>query len=240
LGRQEDEKRELDIAQALDPARNYFYTYGFLQVGWTLEQRRQAVEERAPDAPMLRGVLGKEYAIAGRFDESAEEYEKCLRLYGYTEFAELLHSSRTRAGGKAALRDWMRAREKAYLQGVPLSSFGFAFTYASLDDKDNAFRWLENAYQERNWCILYLKDEHNFGPNKEAGLDVVARLVDDGLCVGIKYAVVRDDPSQDPFLENLLSRVDRKFVISGIGERPAVVHLRDWKLPGFTRRWKSG
>jgi len=164
VGRQEDEKRELDIAQALDPARNYFYTYGFLQMGWTLEQRRQAVEERAPDAPMLRGVLGKEYAIAGRFDESAEEYEKCLRLYGYTEFAELLHSSRTRAGGKAALRDWMRAREKAYLQGVLVSSFGFAFTYASLDDKDNAFRWLEKAYQERNWCILYLKDDPVWDP----------------------------------------------------------------------------
>src|SRR5262249_11573404 len=29
-------------------------------------------------------------------------------------------------------------------------------------------------------------------------------------------------------------RVDRARVISGIGERPAVVHMRDWKLPGFT------
>jgi len=98
---------------------------------------------------------------------------------------------------------------------------------------------LERGYREiagaaDTKLILYLKDEHNFGADKEAGLDVVARLVDDGLCVGIKYAVVRDDPSQDPFLENLLRRVDRKFVISGIGERPAVVHLRDWKLPGFT------
>jgi TolB-like protein/DNA-binding winged helix-turn-helix (wHTH) protein len=164
LGRQEDEKRELDIAQALDPARDYSYSFGFLRVGWTLEQQRQAVEERAPDAPMFRGILGKEYAIAGRFDESAEEYEKCLRLYGYTEFAEVVHSSRTRAGGKAALRDWMRAREKAYLQGVPLTSFGFAFTYASLGDKDNAFRWLEKAYQERNWCILYLKDDPVWDP----------------------------------------------------------------------------
>src|SRR2546421_539449 len=42
------------------------------------------------------------------------------------------------------------------------------------------------------------------------------------------------DPSRGAYLEALLSRVDRKFVISGIGERPAVVHLRDWKLPGFT------
>jgi dihydrodipicolinate synthase/N-acetylneuraminate lyase len=82
--------------------------------------------------------------------------------------------------------------------------------------------------------ILYLKDEHNFGQDTEAGLDTVARLVDDGVCVGIKYAVVRDDPARDSYLESLLKRVDRKFVISGIGERPAVIHMRDWKLPGFT------
>jgi dihydrodipicolinate synthase/N-acetylneuraminate lyase len=82
--------------------------------------------------------------------------------------------------------------------------------------------------------ILYLRDEHNFGLDKEAGLDTVARLVDEGVCVGIKYAVVRDDPARDSYLENLLKRVDRKFIISGIGERPAVVHLRDWNLPGFT------
>ena len=82
--------------------------------------------------------------------------------------------------------------------------------------------------------IIYLKDERNFGVNRESGLDAVARLVDDGVCAGVKYAVVRDDPARDAYLEALLSRVDRKFVISGIGERPAVVHLRDWKLPGFT------
>jgi dihydrodipicolinate synthase/N-acetylneuraminate lyase len=82
--------------------------------------------------------------------------------------------------------------------------------------------------------IVYLKDENNFGSDKNAGLDAVARLVDDGICIAIKYAVVRDDPSQDSYLEALLSRVDRKNVISGIGERPAVIHLRDWKLTGFT------
>ncbi|HKE04098.1 MAG TPA: dihydrodipicolinate synthase family protein, partial [Blastocatellia bacterium] len=82
--------------------------------------------------------------------------------------------------------------------------------------------------------ILYLKEESNFGADKEAGLDVVARLVDDGVCVAIKYAVVRQNPANDAYLESLLKRVDRARVISGIGERPAVVHMRDWKLPGFT------
>jgi dihydrodipicolinate synthase/N-acetylneuraminate lyase len=82
--------------------------------------------------------------------------------------------------------------------------------------------------------VLYLKEEHNFGANKEAGLDVVARLVNDGLCSWIKYAVVRQDPSQDAYLDALLQRVPRELVVSGIGERPAIVHLRDFGLAGFT------
>jgi dihydrodipicolinate synthase/N-acetylneuraminate lyase len=82
--------------------------------------------------------------------------------------------------------------------------------------------------------ILYLKAEASFGSDREQGLDAVARLVESKLCVGIKYAVVRDDPRQDAYLEGLLKRVERGVVISGIGERPAVVHLRDFGLPGFT------
>ncbi len=82
--------------------------------------------------------------------------------------------------------------------------------------------------------ILYLKDENNFGADRKAGLDVVARLVDEGVCVAIKYAVVRQNLAEDAYLDYLLKRVDRSRVISGIGERPAVVHMRDWRLPGFT------
>ena len=52
--------------------------------------------------------------------------------------------------------------------------------------------------------------------------------------MAIKYAVVRADPAVDPYLDELLARVDRKFVISGIGERPAVLHVEQWGLPGFT------
>ena len=82
--------------------------------------------------------------------------------------------------------------------------------------------------------ILYLKEENNFGADQEAGLDTVAKLVDEGVCVSIKYAVVRQDPQQDAYLESLLKRVDRSRVVSGIGERPAIVHMREWSLPGFT------
>ena len=82
--------------------------------------------------------------------------------------------------------------------------------------------------------IVYIKSEDAFGHEREEGLDVVGRLVDDGVCVAIKYAVVRDDPRQDSYLDGLLRRVERRRVISGMGERPAVVHLRDFKLGGLT------
>lgn len=115
--------------------------------------------------------------------------------------------------------------------------FPYAMVLPCSDPRDAA--GLERGLREiadvaAGKLIVYLKEENNFGADKNAGLDAVARLVDDGICVGIKYAVVRDDPRQDPYLEALLSRVDRKYVISGIGERPAIDHLRDWKLSGFT------
>ena len=82
--------------------------------------------------------------------------------------------------------------------------------------------------------VLYLKERDNWGRDEARGLDAVGRLVADGVACAIKYAVVQDDPAVDPYLEALLQRVDRKHVISGIGERPAVVHLEQWKLTGFT------
>jgi dihydrodipicolinate synthase/N-acetylneuraminate lyase len=118
---------------------------------------------------------------------------------------------------------------------------GYSFPCAMMlpcgDPRDA--KGLERGYREASDAagmplIVYLKDEANFGGDLEAGLDAVARLVDGGVCVAIKYAVVREDPARDKYLEQLLARVDRGRVISGIGERPAVVHMRDWNLPGFT------
>jgi dihydrodipicolinate synthase/N-acetylneuraminate lyase len=116
-------------------------------------------------------------------------------------------------------------------------TFPCAMALPCADPRDAA--GLERGLQEISEraglpLILYLKDLPNFGPDLEAGLDVVARLVDNGRCVAIKYAIVREDPAQDEYLTALLRRVDRARVISGIGERPAIVHLRDWGLPGFT------
>ena len=59
-------------------------------------------------------------------------------------------------------------------------------------------------------------------------------LAKDGVICAIKYAIVREDPKEDSYLDALVQHVDRSIVISGIGERPAIVHLRDFGLKSFT------
>jgi dihydrodipicolinate synthase/N-acetylneuraminate lyase len=76
--------------------------------------------------------------------------------------------------------------------------------------------------------IVYIKADGYLEPTH------VAALVNDGLVAGIKYATVRSDPREDGYLRALLDIVDRRLVVSGIGERPAIIHLRDFGLQGFT------
>jgi dihydrodipicolinate synthase/N-acetylneuraminate lyase len=76
--------------------------------------------------------------------------------------------------------------------------------------------------------IAYVKDTHTLQP------DDIAALVDEGRICAVKYAVVLEHPEDDPFLTNLLRVVDKQLVISGIGERPAITHLRQFGLPSFT------
>ena len=77
-------------------------------------------------------------------------------------------------------------------------------------------------------ALLYIKHDGFIEPAD------AARLCGDGLVTAIKYATVRTDPARDPYLRELVGLVDPAVIISGIGEQPAIVHLRDFGLGGFT------
>jgi hypothetical protein len=54
----------------------------------------------------------------------------------------------------------MRAVEEYSRKGGYFPVFVPAFTYASLGNRDRAFAWLDKAYAQRNWCIIFLKADH--------------------------------------------------------------------------------
>ncbi len=76
--------------------------------------------------------------------------------------------------------------------------------------------------------VVYLKHDRWLSPS------LVQSLVDDGLVSWIKYAVVRDNPSQDAYLNEVIEVVDPKIIVSGIGEQPAIVHMRDFGVVSYT------
>lgn len=60
-------------------------------------------------------------------------------------------------------------------------------------------------------------------------------LADQGAVFGVKYAVPRSDPSQrDAYLDDLIASIGRDRIISGFGEPPAIHHMMDYRLAGFT------
>jgi dihydrodipicolinate synthase/N-acetylneuraminate lyase len=77
-------------------------------------------------------------------------------------------------------------------------------------------------------AVVYIKND--------GYLDVsdVAALVADGCVSWIKYAVVRPDERQDPYLRDLCQKVDPAMIVSGMGEQPTWAHLQEFGLGGFT------
>jgi len=76
--------------------------------------------------------------------------------------------------------------------------------------------------------VLYVKDENYLA------VDRIGRLDRDGGLLFVKYAIVRQDPADDPFLAALIDEIGSDKIISGIGERPTVVHFQSFGLRGFT------
>ena len=77
-------------------------------------------------------------------------------------------------------------------------------------------------------AVLYIKNDGYIE------IEAVKRLHDDGLLSWIKYAVVRDNPANDPYLRRLVDTIGPSRIVSGIGEQPALTHLREFGLVGYT------
>ncbi|EWM52078.1 dihydrodipicolinate synthetase domain protein [Bordetella holmesii CDC-H635-BH] len=100
-----------------------------------------------------------------------------------------------------------------------------AFPYTDAGLADGVRRFTDRLGRP---AVLYIKAANYLAPA------TLAQLIEEGRIVAVKYAVVRADPAQDDYLAALLQEVDAQHVVSGIGERPAIVHFRRFGLKSFT------
>lgn len=75
---------------------------------------------------------------------------------------------------------------------------------------------------------LYLKSEATIG------IEALGRLVDEGRVLVVKYAIVRPDAADDNYLKALIERITPRRIVSGMGERPTLVHMAQFGLASFT------
>ena len=159
MGRFDEGMREYLRAQELDPG-NYaprpspFYVRR--QFDKSIEMARNDIERHAFGAYPHFELAGS-YEAKGMHDEAIQECEVFLRMQGYENMANSMHSALQAAGYKGALKEWVREMEAARAQGENIPSGELAQLYSVLGDGDHTIAWLEKAYEERDTYLSGLK-----------------------------------------------------------------------------------
>src|SRR6266702_813045 len=120
--------------------------------------------ELDPNFAISYELLGEVYISRGMYRESLSELEKysALSQSGAASLA-LLGYSHARLGERKESLQVIEALKAASKQSL-VPAFSFAVVYAGLEDKDQAFSWLEKAYDERFNRLAYLKVEALWDP----------------------------------------------------------------------------
>ena len=122
---------------------------------------------RFPTFVRARWDLGRAYFDKGQYQRAIAEFEEALRLSGQnaagsaTSRAELAQALARGGRRNEALQMSTYEAERASGYG---SAFNIARIYVALDDKDQAFRWLERAYRGRDADMILLKVLPTFDP----------------------------------------------------------------------------
>ena len=151
-----------------------------------------------------------------------------------SEYAEVVHQLVEQAGPDS----WvipsigssfgMMMDQAALAEKLPVDTF-MVLPQKDITDQAGIERGIRLAVQRMGKpVVLYLKFDRWLPPA------AVERLVNEGYVSWIKYAVVLPDPSNDPYLKELLDVVPSELFVSGMGEQPAICHMRDYRMGGFT------
>jgi dihydrodipicolinate synthase/N-acetylneuraminate lyase len=88
------------------------------------------------------------------------------------------------------------------------------------------WRRLADAYGRP--IVGYLRGDGYVAPKD------LAALIGDGVVCAVKYAVERSDPATDAYLAAIIDAAGTDRLVSGIGERPAIIHWTKFGLHAFT------
>ncbi|MFY9583836.1 MAG: protein kinase [Candidatus Acidiferrales bacterium] len=169
IGRHQEALAESEKAQELDPlslinnvniALLFYFARQYDQV---IEQCRKTLE-MDPNFVVAHAWLGQTYLQKGMFQEAFKEFQTAIELSEGSPFyvAMLGHAY-------AVAEDIPEAQKlldqlKKLSVGAYVSSYSIAEVYVGLGDRDKAFEWLQEAYEERSRALVFLRVEPRLDP----------------------------------------------------------------------------
>ncbi len=160
LGRLDEAEAQIRRAMELDPLNPFFqHLYGAQlmfagRFDEAITQSRKVVS-LTPSNPLPHRVLWAALHHQGRFDEAADELDAYLGAMGDTDAVTAFRQGRSESGYREAM---VRAAE-AYATRPPEvypKAFLIASLYARAGNIDEAFRWMNRAYEAEDVMMRYL------------------------------------------------------------------------------------
>jgi TolB-like protein len=170
-GREQEAFAEIDLAHELDPMSPTITRV----VGGVRGSARKFDEEIAicgklandnPTFAIAHDCLARGYWGKRMYPQVIEEWKIFGRLSGYqvdADFAAAADQGFRSSGWKGALTKAIQFRQAQRKTGY-FSAFDIAALYADLGDKEQAFHWLDIAYQEHDWELIILNTTFAFDP----------------------------------------------------------------------------
>jgi DNA-binding winged helix-turn-helix (wHTH) protein/TolB-like protein/Tfp pilus assembly protein PilF len=167
MGRSEEATREFNLAQKTDPlsvvinvdiGKSFFFGH---QSDRAIAQMQETLK-LDPDFPTARLFLAMSYNQKGMTDEAVVELKRVIDMTGgVTLFKAVLAFVYAQAGRTNEATAVLNELE-ALSERQPVPAFQIALVYAGLNDKDQAFIWLDKGFAEHDPFLLYLKTDPNF------------------------------------------------------------------------------
>jgi len=170
-GREQEALAEADRARQLDPLSPIITSnVGLVQtLGRKFDEAIAACQKLAAENPTFAQAhfcLIQAYWGKGMYPQVVEEYKLLGQLGGDpkdVEFASALEQGFHAGGWKGALIRGIEVRQ-AQRKASYSSAYDIADLYAGLGEKDEVFRWLNAAYEERDYQIESLKTDFRLDP----------------------------------------------------------------------------
>jgi len=166
LGRFEEARQELKKAQELDPLSMLINTtvgrqlYFSRQYPSAIEQLQKALQMDQNFVPAQHAIEAA-YAQNGMYKDAVAERQKVLTLSGNPDLAAAIGADYAQSGYTGVMQSWLDGLKEVSKRGY-VSAYDIAEIYARIGQKTQALVWLEQAFNQRDSKLTYIRVEPAF------------------------------------------------------------------------------